>query len=239
MKISSLFSQTVLHFKKSFLVFTLYTLLVFTSTMFIGMMNSISVLLFQFVLLPLLFAGYFVYLIQLNTTGKAGFADFFKAGNHFMPIIVIGSLKSFLFSMLLSPYMKKYGEMLVAVSKEQNAEMYEPLMQSWSDPTFLLAVVGILLCNFLLCLAVPSVLIYGLRAFDGVRWSVVQTVKNITVILPFFIILVLISYSGIFFFGIGLFLTFGFYHCGIYALINAPIYKQNNESEDLDIDTTP
>lgn len=239
MSLSSLFSQTLYYFRRSIFPFTLYSILVFSSTLFIGMMNSLSVLLFQFVLLPLLFAGYFVYLIRIRSLGNADFSDFFKAGSHFMPIIVIGSLKSFLFSLLLTPYMKKYGELLVQVSKEKNAEMYEPLMQSWTDSTFIAAVLGIILCNYILCLSVPSVLIYGYRAFDGIRWSFIQTLKNLSVTLPFFILLVIVSFSGILIFGVGLLITFGIYHCGIFALINTLTDKNNNHSEHLDTDTVP
>lgn len=212
------FALTFAFFKKVFMHFTLFSMIIATLTLLSNSFHPYVGLLFQFTVWPLLLAGYYLYLAESQRPSSPPFAIFFQGVNYFLPIVYINATKLIFSSLLFFPYTATYSELLQEFMETRNADLQKSVMASLSSPEFFIGTGGSFLLFYFTSLAVPYVLFSNKTPINAILKSARTNFKIIQKGLIYYFLLILLSGTGFLFFGVGIFLTAGIYFCGIFAL---------------------
>jgi hypothetical protein len=218
MNFTNLVGLTFSYFKNVFLQFLAFTLLVMGIVVFISNLHPYIVLMAQYLLLPLLLAGYYLFLRQVEEGGEKSFGIFFRGADYFLPLIVLGVYQIFLMFVAAYPYTLQHAEFLNGLVDYPEEERIQELLLTLQSSSFFLSLFFVFLFNYLFAQAVPMVLFDKLRPLQAMILSMKIAFKAFPVLLPFYLVLVLASVSGMVLLGLGILLSFGLYFCGVYAM---------------------
>lgn len=218
MNFTNLATLTVSYFKSVFLQFLAFTLLIMGIFLFISGMHPYIVLMAQYLLVPLLLAGYYLFLREVEEGREKSFAVFFKGADYFLPLIILGVYQIFLMFVAAYPYTLQHAELLNSMVESQPEERIQELIVTLKSSSFFLSLLLIFLLNYLFVQAVPMVLFDRMRPLQAMILSMKIAVKGFPVLVPFYLVLVLASISGIIVFGVGILISLGLYFCGVYAI---------------------
>lgn len=217
-QLSEVIQLTFLYFKKVFMHFTIYSMIILTLVLISNSLHPYAGLLFQFAVWPLLLAGYFLYLKENLKALPTPISTFFQGSNYLIPLVIVNATKLIVFSLLFLPYTGKYTPLLQEFMLTRNVALQAEIFLSLRSPEFLLASLGTIILLYLTSLAVPYVLFHDMRPYKALAMSAKKTSKIFVKGFLLFVFLLVLSGVGILIFGVGIFLTIGIYFCGIFAL---------------------